>query len=285
MVKCCRPNPPCINFCRLDGRLISGQGVIRNPDSGYEYEVLKILAQGGMSNTYLVYNYQIGKLSVLKEISSELSSVAKARELFQREARVLQSLEHRGVPKFYDFFATNDYYSLIMEMIYGPSLDKLKPKNQTQAVEWIWQVAKILDYLHQLPHPVIHRDIKPGNLILRYNPQEIVLIDFGAVKEVTVEPGTRIATAGYSSPEQKRGLSYLQSDFYALGTTLIYLLTRQSPSKFYNPALRKFVHLQAVGIPANLVNIISRLTEFDVHNRPENAAEVMSLLQEFLPNN
>lgn len=283
MVDCCRPNPPCTNFCRLDGRLMSGQGIIRNPDSGYEYEVLKILAQGGMSNTYLVYNYQIGKLSVLKEISSELSSVAKARELFQREARVLQSLEHQGVPKFYDFFATNDYYSLIMEMIYGNSLDKLEPETPLQAVEWMWQVTKILDYLHQLPHPVIHRDIKPGNLILRYYPNEIVLIDFGAVKEVTVEPGTRIATAGYSSPEQKRGLSYLQSDFYALGTTLIYLLTRKSPSKFYDPMQRQFTGLEEVGIAPELVKVILTLTEFEVDKRPKNAGEVMTLLEAVLP--
>jgi serine/threonine-protein kinase len=278
MVNCCRPNPSCLNFCRFDRHLISGQGIIRNPDNGYEYEVLKILAEGGMSNTYLTYNYQIAKLSVLKEISSKLSSIAKARELFQREAKILQSLNHSGVPKFYDFFATNEYYSLIMEMIYGDSLDTLQPQNETEAVEWIRQVAKILEYLHQLPHPVIHRDIKPANLILRYHPREIVLIDFGAVKELALEPGTRIATTGYSSPEQKIGLSYLQSDFYALGTTLIYLLTRESSTKFYESNSRKFVGLEEAGISPPLVKVILSLTEFEVKNRPQSASEVINLL-------
>jgi serine/threonine-protein kinase len=281
-VKCCRPNPPCRNFCRLDGHLISGEGIIQNPETGYQYEVLKVLAQGGMSTTYLVYNYQVGKLSVLKEISSELSNVAKAKELFQREARVLKSLEHPGIPRFYDFFATDDYYSLIMEMVHGDTLEELQPVNEAQAVEWIIQVAKILNYLHQLPHPVIHRDIKPANLILRYYPSEIVLIDFGAVKEVTAAPGTRIATAGYSSPEQKRGLSCLQSDFYALGTTLIYLLIRESPSRFYNPITNKFMGLEEGGISSKLVPIINSLTEFDPANRPQTATNVVNLLNNFL---
>lgn len=280
MVNCCRPNPTCLNFCRFDRHLIRGEGIIRNPDNGYEYEVLKILAQGGMSTTYLTYNYQIKKLSVLKEINSELSAIAKARELFHREAKVLQSLQHPGVPKFYDFFATNDYYSLIMEMIYGKSLDQLQPQNETQAVDWIWQVAKILDYLHQLPHPIIHRDIKPANLILRYHPREIVLIDFGAVKEVTLEPGTRIATTGYSSPEQKIGLSYLQSDFYALGTTLIYLLTRESSTKFYDSTSRNFIGLEEAGISPILVKVILHLTEFEAKNRPQTTTEVIALLQQ-----
>jgi serine/threonine-protein kinase len=283
-VKCCRPNPPCRNFCRLDGHLISGQGIIKNPETGYQYEVLKVLAQGGMSTTYLVYNYQVGKLSVLKEIISELTNVAKARELFKREARVLKSLQHSGIPKFYDFFATDEYYSLIMEMVHGETLEQLEPVNPQKAVEWIIQVANILNYLHQLPHPVIHRDIKPGNLILRYHPSEIVLIDFGAVKEVTAAPGTRIATAGYSSPEQKRGFSCLQSDFYALGTTLIYLLTRESPSRFYNPVANKFVGLEKVGIPPSLVSIILNLTEFEPDKRPQTPVEVINLLTDFLIN-
>ncbi len=283
-MKCCRPNPHCRNFCRLDGHLISGEGIIQNPETGYQYEVLKVLAQGGMSTTYLIYNYQVGKLSVLKEINSELSSVAKAKELFQREARVLKSLDHSGIPKFYDFFATDNYYSLIMEMVHGDTLEELQPVNEEQAVEWITQVAKILNYLHQLPHPVIHRDIKPANLILRYYPLEIVLIDFGAVKEVTAAPGTRIATAGYSSPEQKRGLSCLQSDFYALGTTLIYLLTRESPSRFYNPITNKFTGLEDGGISKSLIAVINSLTEFDPANRPQTATEVINLLNNFLEN-
>ncbi|MGY6528708.1 MAG: serine/threonine protein kinase [Cyanobacterium sp.] len=279
MVDCCRPNPPCINFCRLDGRLIKGKGVIVNPESGNRYEVLRVLAEGGMSTTYLVYNYTMEKLCVLKEIDSDLSSVAKARELFQREARVLKSLSHGGIPLFYDFFASKNYYSLIMEMVYGESLQKRSPVNEAEAVDWMFQLAKILDYLHNLPRPVIHRDIKPSNLILRHHPEEVVLIDFGAVKEVTLKPGTRIATAGYGSPEQKKGLSFIQSDFYGVGTTLIYLLTRQSPIKFFNPVLNRFVGLEEAGISSRLVEIINVLTQFDYTKRPQSAIALMDLFK------
>ena len=87
-MNCCRPNPACLNFCRLNGKLISGKGVIRNSQNGWEYEVLRILAQGGMSTTYLVYDYQNCKLAVLKAINAELALRAKAREMFQREARI-----------------------------------------------------------------------------------------------------------------------------------------------------------------------------------------------------
>ncbi len=284
MTDCCRPNPPCVHFCRLDGHSLLGKGKIRNPDNGYEYEVLSVFAQGGMSTTYLVYNYQIKKLCVLKEIDSELASMAKARELFQREARILKSLSHNGVPDFHDFFASENYYSLIMEMIYGDSLQRLIPRNETEAVGWMLELAKILDYLHNLPQPIIHRDIKPSNLILRYHPSQVVLIDFGAVKEVTLKPGTRIATAGFSSPEQKKGLSFIQSDFYALGTTLIYLLTRKSPNKFYSPVTHKFTGLEDAGISPGLVSIINTLTYYSPSDRPSNAIEVIDILTKYLNN-
>lgn len=281
-MKCCLPNPSCLNFCRLDGRLISGQGVIRNPLTGWEYEVIKILARGGMGTTYLVYNYQIRRLAVLKEMNANMASKAKARELFQREARILQSLDHSGIPRFYDFFWTEHHYSLLMEMVQGYSLEQILPLSPAQAVEWMLNLTDILDYLHQRNPPVIHRDIKPANLLLRYNPREIVLIDFGAVKEATAPPGTRIATPGYGAPEQQKGLSSIQSDFYALGTTLVYLLTRQCPSKFFVFSKGQLDNLEAAGVPRVLVGVINALTAFSVQNRPQTITEVQNMLRSSL---
>ncbi|WP_013324421.1 serine/threonine protein kinase [Gloeothece verrucosa] len=263
----------------MDGHLIAGQGVIRNPLTGWEYEVLKILARGGMGTTYLVYNYQIRRLAVLKEMNSNMASKAKARELFQREARILQTLEHPGIPRFYDFFWTDQHYSLLMEMVHGYSLEQLLPLSTAQAVDWILQLTDILDYLHRRNPPVIHRDIKPSNLLLRYNPREIVLIDFGAVKEATAPPGTRIATPGYGAPEQQKGLSSIQSDFYALGTTLVYLLTRQCPSKFYIFSQGKFADLEEAGVPRILIGVINALTAFDPQQRPQTVMEVQDILK------
>ncbi len=278
-MNCCLPNPACINFCRLDGHLIGGQGVISNPQEGWEYEVLKVLAQGGMGTTYLVYNYQNKSLAVLKELNAQVASKAKARELFQREARILQSLNHPGIPKFYDFFWTDQHYSLLMEMIHGTSLSTVQPLTIAQGVEWGIELADILDYLHQRNPPVIHRDLKPANIILRHHPRQIVLIDFGAVKEATAPPGTRIVTPGYGAPEQQKGLSSVKSDFYALGTTLIYLFTRQLPSRFFRFAQGKFINLEQAGIPQVLVEVINHLTAFNPQDRPETAQDVKRLLE------
>jgi serine/threonine-protein kinase len=262
--------------------LIAGQGVIRNPENQNAYEVLKILAIGGMSTTYLVYNYQNLKLAVLKEINAQLAKRAKPRELFQREARVLQSLSHPGVPQFYDFFWTDERYSLVMEMVHGQTLEKLVPTSMTEAVNWMLEVANILNYLHNRKSPVIHRDIKPSNLILRYHPREIVLIDFGAVKEATTPPGTCIYTPGYGAPEQQKGTPSIQSDFYGLGTTLVYLLTRKFPSHFYNPRQNRFVGLEESGIPPDLVRIILALTAFFPKERPHTGDELIDLLKQGL---
>lgn len=279
---CCRPNPSCLNFCRLNGELIAGQGVIRNSQNGWEYEVLRVLARGGMSMTYLVYNYQNNKLAVLKEIDAELALKAKAREMFRREARILQSLQHPGIPEYYDFFDTQERYSLVMEMVHGKNLDQITAVGASQALEWLIQTSDILDYLHQRNPPLIHRDIKPANLILRYSNGKITLIDFGAVKEATAPPGTRIVTPGYGSPEQQKGSPCVQSDIYALGTTLIYLLTQQSPIKFYIPTQFKFVGLEAAGVPSALIPAIESLTAFLPEDRPQTAAEASNLLKNTL---
>jgi serine/threonine protein kinase len=280
-LNCCRPNPACINFCRLNGKLIAGQGVLQNPENGWEYEVLRTLVQGG-SNTYLIYNYQINGLAVLKEIRAELVRKPKAREMFLREARILQSLEHPGIPKYYDFFWTNEYYSLVMEMIHGQNLQQISSTTPTEAIEWLLQVSQILDYLHKRNPPVIHRDIKPANLILRHHPRELVLIDFGAVKEATTPPETCIFTPGYGAPEQQEGLPCIQSDFYTLGTTLIYLLTKRSPTKFYLSRQGIFTGLKEAGIDPVVVSLILTLTERNPKNRPQNATEVIELLQNSL---
>jgi serine/threonine protein kinase len=278
-LECCRLNPPEVRFCRTCGRLLHSQGTLRNPEKGWEYEVIDVLVQGGMSTTYRVYNRQVHRLAVLKEINADLSRKAKARELFMREAQTLQALQHPGIPKFYDFFCTDEHYSLVMELIHGPTLEEIEPMDVAQAVGWILETCEVLSYLHE--RGVIHRDIKPANLILRHNPRRIVLIDFGAVKEVGSAPGTRIATPGYGAPEQNQGRPCLQSDFYGIGTTLVYLLTRQSPTHFYNPRAQRLMGLEEAGLPPALVSVILAATALDPHQRPQNCTDLMAALRPF----
>ncbi len=279
-MKCCRPNPPCLYFCRLDGHLIKGQGVIVNPDNGWEYEVLQTLAVGGMSTSYLVYSYYHQKLAVLKEISTELAKKAKAQEMFQREARFLSSLKHSGIPQYYDFFYSSERYSLVMELISGQNLERIQNYSTIDVIDWAIELCDILRYLQSLQPPVIHRDIKPANLILRYNPRQIVLIDFGAVKEVATAPGTRIATPGFGAPEQNTGNPCIQSDFYALGATIICFVTKRLPTNFYNFNQKRFTGLEEIGISPALAKAIANLTEFNPKNRPKTAIAVKELLQQ-----
>jgi serine/threonine-protein kinase len=218
-------------------------------------------------------------LAVLKEINADLSRKAKARELFMREAQMLQALQHPGIPKFYDFFCTDEHYSLVMELIHGPTLEEIEPVDVAQAVGWILETCEVLSYLHE--RGVIHRDIKPANLILRHNPRRIVLIDFGAVKEVGSALGTRIATPGYGAPEQNQGRPCLQSDFYGIGTTLVYLLTRQSPTHFYNPRAQRLMGLEEAGLPSSLVSVILSATALDPHQRPQTCIDLMAALRPF----
>jgi len=216
-----------------------------------QYQVLQTLGQGGMGTTYLAWATQIpgkkpagGGLLVLKEMNADMAEIAKAQELFEREARTLKNLNHPGIPQFYEFFVEAGKKYLAMELIQGEDLEKrvynTGPVLPQQAIEWMIQTCKVLDYIHEQDPPLIHRDIKPANLMVRSRDRQIVVLDFGAVKEIGTPLGTRIGAEGYSAPEQDRGQPVTQSDIYAVGTTLIFLLTVESPRKYYQQQGRAY---------------------------------------------
>jgi serine/threonine-protein kinase len=244
--QCCpraNDNPPGNLFCIYCGKPIQVEKSIR------QYQVLRILGQGGMGTTYLArdqesHNLQgmatspAAALVVLKEMNADMAQIRKAQELFEREAKALKSLSHPGIPKFFDFFVEEDKKYLAMEMIHGQDLEKRivtqGPILPQQAIEWMIQTCEVLAYIHSQDPPLIHRDIKPANLLVRRHNNQMVVLDFGAVKEIGTPLGTRIGAEGYSAPEQDRGQPLTQSDLYAVGATLIFLLTAKSPMHFYS---------------------------------------------------
>ncbi|MBC7880549.1 MAG: serine/threonine protein kinase [Anaerolineae bacterium] len=278
---CCDQNPKNGRFCRTCGYLIVRQGFLENPDNNNRYEVIGPLAQGGMSTTYLVYNCQTDRLAVLKEIDADLSRKAKARELFLREANTLAALNHPGIPKFYDYFTTDNSYYLVMEMVHGSTLEHALPASIAQAVGWMIETCEVLSYMHGHNPPIIHRDIKPANLIFRFNPSKITLIDFGAVKEASNRQGTRIATPGYGAPEQSQGRPCLQSDIFGVATTLMYLLTRQYPGKYYEPRERRFILDSFDFLPRPLIRVLSAASAFDPLARPKDTQAMIAALRPF----
>jgi serine/threonine-protein kinase len=282
-------NPPGNVFCIHCGQPLRVEHQIR------QYQVLQTLGQGGMGTTYLAWVPQFpgikatgGGLLVLKEMNAEMAEIAKAQELFEREARALKNLNHPGIPQFYEFFVEAGKKYLAMELIHGQDLEKLVsnsgPVLPQQAIEWMIQTCKVLNYIHEQDPPLIHRDIKPANLMVRSRSvgsaqsrdNEIVVLDFGAVKEIGTPFGTRIGAEGYSAPEQDRGQPVTQSDLYAVGATLIFLVTGESPRKYYQQQGRIYCFaLENVPtITPKLRRVIEKATQPHLRERYQSAQEL-----------
>ena len=207
------------------------------------YRIIGILGQGGTATTYEAVDLDRADATVaIKVLSLRQSQDWKLVELFEREVEVLKSLNHPRIPKYLDYFTldtTSDRaFFLVQELILGKSLATLVDEGwyfQEQDVKNIaQQILEVLTYVHSFQPPVIHRDIKPHNII-RTDAGAIYLVDFGAVQNAyrnTVTRGaTFVGTIDYMSPEQLRGHASFASDLYSLGCTLLYLLTRRSPSE------------------------------------------------------
>jgi serine/threonine-protein kinase len=277
-------NPSKNLFCIRCGQpLVPVQRFIRR------YQVLRTLGQGGMGTTYLAWDKTGSSerppgLLVLKEMNADMAQIAKAQELFEREARTLKSLNHSGIPQYYDFFVEGGKKYLAMELIHGHDLEQriltVGPVTVQQAVEWMIQTCDILAYIHSCDPPLIHRDIKPANLMVRHRDNRIVVLDFGAVKEIGTPPGTRIGAEGYSAPEQDRGNPVTQSDLYAIGPTLIFLLTAVKPLDFYRRrgAAYGFDVTNVPTITPQLRKVIERVCELKVRDRYQTAKELSQAL-------
>lgn len=273
-------NSPNNLFCIRCGQPITVLQTVRH------YQVLRTLGQGGMGTTYLAWD-AAGKIAghpqllVLKQMNADMAKVAKARELFEREAHTLKSLNHPGIPKYYDFFVEGGKKYLAMELIHGEELEKLiyltGPVTPKQAIAWMIQTCDVLDYLHSTEPPLIHRDIKPANLMVRNSNNQVVVLDFGAVKEIGTTPGTRIGAEGYCAPEQERGQPLTQSDLYAIGPTLIFLLTGEHPFKFYRQQQGRSFRFDVTKVPtisSDLREVINRVTEPLPRDRYQTAKEL-----------
>lgn len=225
-------NPDGIKFCQSCGNPLV---VLRN-----HYHPRQLLSnEGGFGRTYLAEDIdKLHEKCVIKQLAPQVqgtSALQKAKELFEQEARQLQQLgEHPQIPTLYAYFEQDGYLYLVQQYIEGQPLHKCQQGTwkETQVRELLEQLLPVLDFIHQ--RGVIHRDIKPPNIMRRKSDGKYVLIDFGASKQlkstVVAGQGTQIGTNGYSPFEQmKRGEAYPASDLYSLGVTCFYLLTGQDP--------------------------------------------------------
>ena len=280
-----RDNPPDSIFCRH-----CGQPIVEKEHFVGPYQVLRTLGKGGMGTTYLAWDKNktvknAPLLLVLKEMNADMARIPKARELFEREARILKSLNHPGIPKYFDFFVENNRKYLLMELIHGHNLEQfVNQRGETESdrtIKWMIQVCDIVSYLHNLQPPLVHRDIKPANLILRNLDSRLMLLDFGAVKELGTALETRIGVEGYSAPEQYRGKPCPQSDIYGIGTTIIFLLTGKTPMHYYRYQSNKFeFDISSIpNLPQNLGVVLQKACQPEPRDRYQTAQELGDALK------
>jgi serine/threonine protein kinase len=212
-------------------------------------------------------------------------------KLFEREASVLKQLNHPRIPKYRDYFSLDKqtgaglcWFGLVQDYMPGCSLQQLldrgKRFTEIQVRSIATQVLEILTYLHKLNPSVLHQNIKPSNLILGKDKQ-VYLVDFGAVQNTAAVEGvtfTVVGTSGYAPLEQFWGKAVPPSDLYALGATLIHLLTGISPADLPQHNLR-FQFQDQVSINSSLVSWIEALTEPDLELRLRTASQALKDLK------
>ncbi len=200
------------------------------------YVVDTQLGSGGFAATYLAKDKQ-GRKFVLKESAVPASEgdeqKQKALEFLARESKVLMDLDHKGIAKPLDYFIEGSRHYLVIEYLEGQDLRSCVRNrgaiDEATVLSWAKQIADILRHVHDREVPIVHRDVTPENLILRPDGT-IALIDFGAANEfISLATGTVVGKQSFISPEQIRGKATPQSDVYALGATLYFLLTGKDP--------------------------------------------------------
>lgn len=256
---------------------------------GHRYSILYILGQGGIGITYAAEDLKTGEKVALKAVSLRRTDDLKVLELFEREARILAQVQHPAIPRYIDYFEVGKrrdrFFYLAQQLAEGQSLARLIENGwHPPATEVRWMANQILDilvYLQHLVPPVIHRDIKPQNIIRRDDGQ-IFLVDFGAVQDVyhqTITGGsTVVGTYGYMAPEQFRGKAVLATDLYGLGATIIYLLTSKSPTDLPQRKL-KIDFRSHVRINKQFANWLERMIEPVAEDRFSTAKEALAVLR------
>lgn len=252
------------------------------------YRIIVPLGQGGMGTTYEAEDLTNYKRVAIKVIFLQNIADWKILELFEREAKVLAKLNHPSIPKYLDYFhldTPNDRrFYLVQELVAGETLANLVKRgwhaDENKVKRIAIQILKILEYLHELKPAIIHRDIKPQNIVCRPDGR-VFLVDFGAVQDVyrnTMSAGnTFVGTLNYMPLEQLRGQTSCGSDLYSLGVTLLFLLTHRDPSEL--PQLRMKINFrEKIQVSSKFAAWLDRMLEPAVEDRFQSASEALKAL-------
>ena len=266
---------------------------------GNRYEITKAIARGGMARVYLARDRSLDRPVAVKELVPEFAADESFVERFRREAQAAANLTHPNIVGVYDWGTQDNTYFIIMEYVDGPVLSKVLrdegPLHPRRAAELASEVAAALGFAHS--RGVVHRDVKPGNVILTSSGQAKVT-DFGiaramsAPEENLTQAGSVMGTATYFSPEQAQGLPVDQrSDLYSLGVVLFEMVTGRTPFTGETPLAIAYKHVQdqppapstlVSGLPAGLEAVIMKLLRKRPEDRYANAEDLRADLRRFL---
>lgn len=230
-----------------------------------KYEIIKILGKGGMGTVYLCKNIRLGNLWAIKEFKSNLGSELD----FLAEPNVLKNLNHPGIPRIIDIFYENNSLYMIEDYIEGETLKEYVIRKGSLSSKEVSEISiklcEILSYLHGFNPPIIYRDLKPSNIMIRKDSQ-VMLIDFGIAR--TFKEGQNgdtmiLGSNGYIAPEQLNNIqSNFQTDIYSLGAVMYFLLCGNNPEV---P-----VHLLTLDkFPAKVDNFLKEIIRKAVSINPE----------------
>lgn len=253
------------------------------------YQLAELLGEGGSGSTYRAIRLEDGAAVAIKILSLRHLNDWKQLELFEREAKVLSQLNHPQIPKYLEYFhidtPENRAFYIVQQLAPGKPLTAWVQAGwrgtEAEVRDIASQLLEILQYLHQQSPPLIHRDLKPHNII-RNDDGRVFLVDFGAVQDVynnTLLKGSTVAgTFGYMAPEQFRGLAVPASDLYGLGATILYLLTHRSPADLPQERL-KLSFRAHVNISNHFADWLEKMLEPDTSERFLSADVALSALQ------
>lgn len=253
-----------------------------------KYRVLRAVGKGGMSTVYQAVNEKENKIWAVKEMPKDSAqSFEGVRQNLSVETELLKRLNHPNLPRIIDVIDTEEALLIVMDYIEGNTLadaiEKSGAQDQDDVVDWAMQLCDVLGYLHSRVPPIIYRDMKPSNVMLRPDGS-IALIDFGSARlfnASTAEDATWLGTMGYAAPEQYggHGQTDARTDIYGLGATMYHLVTGHDPSK--PPYEMVPVRNLDPSLSSGLEKIILKCTQRDPRERYGSCAELMVDLEHY----
>ena len=293
---CGSPNIEEACFCNKCGntivKIISSDTLKKGATLDGRYEIIELIKAGGMGAVYKAKDTRLDEYCAVKEMYSQHSDPKEqeyAVKRFHQEAKILARLRHLNLPRVIDHFTEHGKYYLVMDFIEGEDLEAIvtgkgkKGLPESKIVKYAIQVLDVLDYLHSQEPPIVYRDVKPPNIIIQKNDDNVMLVDFGIARAVmpgSMTKKTTVGTEGYIAPEQYVGKPEPRSDIYALGATMHHLLTGVTPMIPFHFTPLKELNPE---ISDKTNSVVMKALEMKPDDRFSSAGEMKKCLEEKYP--